>query len=143
MSMRKALSWMAMLAVLGSGLAVAQEKRQTQARSAKTAKSQVRTMFMDQNGDGINDFRRDHDNDGIPNCQDKDWSRPEDGTGYKNRFARTDNGRNLRQSQGRGQGQEQRWNRASFRDGGQRGSFGGGVCDGTGPKGKTGRKSGR
>lgn len=139
MSMRKALTWTAMMAVLGSGLALAQDKRQTQARSAKTARNQVRTMFMDQNGDGINDFRRDHDNDGIPNCQDKDWSRPEDGTGYKNRFARTDTGQNLRQ--GRGQGQ--RWNRASFRDGGQRGSFGGGVCDGTGPKGKPGRKSGR
>jgi len=42
--------------------------------------------FIDENGDGINDLARDEDNDGIPNCQDPDWTRPEDGTGYKNRY---------------------------------------------------------
>lgn len=42
--------------------------------------------FIDENGDGINDLARDADNDGIPNCVDPDWVRPQDGTGYMNRF---------------------------------------------------------
>ena len=42
--------------------------------------------FIDEDGDGINDLARDADNDGIPNCLDPDWTRPEDGTGYKNKY---------------------------------------------------------
>jgi hypothetical protein len=42
--------------------------------------------FIDEDGDGINDLARDSDNDGIPNCLDADWVRPQDGTGYMNRF---------------------------------------------------------
>jgi hypothetical protein len=41
--------------------------------------------FIDENGDGINDLARDSDNDGIPNCIDPDWVRPQDGTGYMGR----------------------------------------------------------
>ena len=38
-------------------------------------------IFIDENGDGINDNFRDHDGDGIPNHEDPDWVRPQDGTG--------------------------------------------------------------
>ena len=40
-------------------------------------------IFIDENGDGINDNFRDHDGDGIPNFKDPDWVRPQDGTGNK------------------------------------------------------------
>ena len=35
-------------------------------------------MFIDEDGDGINDLMRDDDGDGIPNCQDPDWTCPGD-----------------------------------------------------------------
>ena len=110
------------LAVLATG-AVAQTagnllQTQTQTRA------RVRAQFVDQNGDGINDCLRDHDNDGVPNRQDPDWTRPQDGTGMKNQF-------------GRKSGES--WGRGSFT--GAKGPFGTGVCDGTGPKGMAkGRK---
>lgn len=37
--------------------------------------------FVDENCDGFNDLAPDADGDGIPNGQDPDWVRPEDGTG--------------------------------------------------------------
>lgn len=39
-------------------------------------------MFVDENGDGINDLAPDADGDGIPNGMDDDFVRPADGTGY-------------------------------------------------------------
>lgn len=89
MSTRKILALAGLLLILGAGLSLAQA--QTKAQEANKVQSkiatqaQTRTKFMDQNGDGINDLYRDHDNDGIPNCQDPDWTRPQDGTGYKKR----------------------------------------------------------
>jgi len=93
-------------------------------------------MFMDQNGDGINDFERDHDNDGLPNCQDPDWTRPEDGTGYKNQFGRK--GQEARFGNHRNSFGGQEWSNSSFRHG--LGGLSAGICDGTGPKGKSARK---
>lgn len=37
--------------------------------------------FEDTDGDGFNDLAPDADNDGIPNGQDPDYTRPQDGTG--------------------------------------------------------------
>jgi len=37
--------------------------------------------FIDENGDGFNDLAPDADGDGIPNSQDEDFVRPEDGSG--------------------------------------------------------------
>jgi len=111
-------------AVLATGALAQTAGEQIQKRTQTRA--QVRAQFVDQNGDGINDCLRDHDNDGIPNRQDPDWTRPQDGTGVKNQFGRQ-NGES--------------WNRGSFR--GQQGPFGTGVCDGSGPKGKAkGRRNG-
>ena len=56
---------------------------QVRARSRLAGASHGRG-FMDENGDGINDRAPDHDGDGIPNCQDPEWSgKKRDGTGYK------------------------------------------------------------
>lgn len=95
MSIKKPLALIGWILVLGSGLVTAQGQKQpddaqvTQNRNRLQARAHLRvrtrTWFRDQNGDGINDFRQDHDNDGIPNCQDPDWEPPQDGTGYKNR----------------------------------------------------------
>ena len=63
--------------------------------------------FIDENGDGINDNFRDHDGDGIPNHLDPDWTRPKDGSGYRN-----GNLRSFREARSLGQG------------------FGNGICDG-------------
>lgn len=148
MSTKKLLATVGWLLVIGSSLVMAQEKSkqgdanmvQNKVRIQTKAQPMVQTRarFMDQNGDGINDLQRDHDNDGIPNCQDPDWTRPGDGTGSKNRFAQ-----NGPQNQGAGRegfrgGQD--WSNSSFRNGFK--GLGGGVCDGTGPKG-SGQRRGR
>ena len=118
-----------LLLILGAGWAQAGEQTKVQ------SKLRVRTLFMDQNGDGINDFMRDHDSDGIPNGQDPDWNRPEDGTGSKNRFQKGSANQfgNRKGFQGSGQ-----WNNSSFRNG--QNGLGGGICDGMGPKGNGLRK---
>ena len=134
MSTKNVLALAGMLLILGAGLAVAEEQKgEANKVQVKTAiRVRTQTRFMDQNGDGINDFHRDHDNDGIPNCQDPDWTRPEDGTGYQNKFGQKSS--QSQQTQRKGYHGDQEWSNSSFRNG-QRGQ-GGGVCDGTGPKGK-------
>lgn len=42
--------------------------------------------FIDEDGDGYNDLAPDADGDGIPNGQDEDYVRPEDGTGLQHAF---------------------------------------------------------
>jgi len=121
--------------ILGVGLFASGVNAQTSkiaARDKDLTRTRLRAMFMDQDCDGINDKLRDHDNDGVPNCQDPDWAPPKDGTGYQER-------------KGKGAGNGTGWNNASFRGQGQgfAGSLGTGVCDGTGPKGKAIRKGGR
>ncbi|MBN2409888.1 MAG: hypothetical protein JXE07_09135 [Candidatus Aminicenantes bacterium] len=148
MSTRKALALAGFILVLGSGLVMAQEEKpqgatnmvQSRVRAEAKTQPQVQTRlrFMDQNGDGINDFWRDHDNDGVPNCQDRDWTRPGDGTGYQNQFARK--GPQNQMTNRRGFLGNQEWSNSSFRHGFK--GMGGGVCDGTGPKG-SGQRRGR
>ena len=70
----------------------------------------------------------DNDGDGIPNGQDPDYVRPQDGTGHK--FGKMDgagkmNGMGKMYGKSNGQGLGQR----------NRSGSGAGVCDGTGPKG--------
>ncbi len=79
--------------------------------------------FIDENGDGINDNFRDHDGDGIPNHDDPDWTRPGDGSGYKNGQQQNQRNRINTRNQNRIS------NRNTFRNNGQAGS---GTCDGTG-----------
>jgi len=42
-------------------------------------------QFIDEDGDGVNDFSLDSDGDGIPNGQDLDYVKSEDGSGEKHR----------------------------------------------------------
>ena len=74
---------------------------------------------MDGSGDVL--LERDHDGDGILNCNDEDWTPPEDGSGYG---AAGEKGQSL------GQGD------------GEYGS-GDGICDGTGPQGNGGQGQGK
>jgi hypothetical protein len=147
MSAKKTLALVGWLLVLGWGLVMAQGQKQNgdapmvknRNRLETKARPQIqeRFRFRDQNGDGINDFRQDHDSDGIPNCQDPDWERPEAGTGYKYRNGKPDseigmiNRREFRGVLG--------LSNSSFRNGLK--GLGTGVCDGTGPKG-SGQRSG-
>jgi len=103
-----------------------------------SSRFQVRTLFVDENGDGICDLARDHDNDGIPNCQDPNWTKPQDGTGFQNNKGMNSNSNqfgNRKGNQGGNSGIGQ-----SF--GQSQGIFGSGVCDGTGRKGR-GNRGGR
>ncbi len=151
MSYKKTVALAGMLVILGAGLALAQT--QTKAGETNMVQNQVRnqiqtrvqtataarTMFFDENGDGICDAIRDHDNDGIPNGQDADWQAPKDGTGYKEP-ARTPASRGAFGNGAGFKGAGSLGN-AAFRKGlGGQGALGGGVCDGTGPKGGVTRK---
>jgi hypothetical protein len=83
-----------------------------------------------QQGQTVGGF--DSDGDGIPNCQDPDYTRPQDGTGKQlGRMHRGGSGNANSQGccgMGKGMGM-------GPRDGsGPRGQMG--LCDGTGPKGK-------
>jgi hypothetical protein len=128
MNMRKTVSLVGSVLILGLGLVFAQETHeksktqerkeiqneiQTQVQAQKKEKVRTRLMFVDENNDGISDFARDHDNDGIPNCQDPDWTPPEDGSGYMFRHgnASAANKFEYRNRFYIGKG----WNKASFR----------------------------
>jgi hypothetical protein len=110
---------------------------------------QNRLMFVDEDGDGICDGLRDHDNDGIPNGQDPDWNRPQDGTGnkFKNGNGSQNGNGNRNGNQNQNSGNQfgnkntfrggNAWNNQSFRQ--NRTGSGSGVCDSTGPKGSARR----
>lgn len=86
-----------------------------------------RPLFIDENGDGICDLLRDSDMDGVPNCQDPDRVRPQDGSGKQNRFGKNQNGFRF------GGGQGHAWHKNSFRN--QGGQLGQGMGNGNGQKG--------
>ncbi|MCB2198718.1 hypothetical protein KQI63_04890 [bacterium] len=73
--------------------------------------------FVDENGDGFNDLAPDHDGDGIPNGQDADYTKPQDGSGTQ---------QGIRGGQGRGRGLGQR-GPLGFVD-----ANGDGICDNAG-----------
>jgi hypothetical protein len=157
--MKKMLVLAVGLLLAGLAFAVAQEKAQTKAEVKTQVKTQLKaqnkvrtkaayqhrfgTLFVDENGDGINDAARDADGDGIPNGQDPDWARPLDGAGYKdqNRIGRPDR---AEMAQGRKAGKITKANfgKGSFRQGTMAAgrTTGTGLCDATGPKGATQRK---
>ncbi len=102
---------------------------QETSKQQEKATTQVQQQGKQQ-GQTVGTF--DSDGDGIPNCQDPDYTRPQDGTGRKmGRMYRGGNGGANSQGccgMGRGMGM-------GPRDGsGPRGQMG--LCDGTGPKGK-------
>lgn len=140
MNIKKTLAIIGSVMILGAGLSLADNSLQKDNRNILQNKVKSNApaglLFLDENGDGICDFTRDHDNDGIPNRQDPDWSQPEDGSDYKNgnrsnpASSQTGNRNGLRSGNA--------WNNNSFRQ--NRYSFGNGVCDGSGPKRKGSRR---
>ena len=139
MNIKKTLALMGSIMILGFGLILADESPQKNTRN--TFKNRLKLdfqagpFFVDEDGDGICDFARDHDNDGIPNRQDPDWDRPQDGSGFKKR-----NGKNSSNQSGNKNGfrGENAWKNQSLRQ--NRRNFGSGICDNTGPKGQGSRK---
>jgi len=157
MSIRKTMALAGTLLVFVAGLAVAQEQTQdqnkvrteaqvkaqtqnqtqvkAQNRARTRAKAGTLTAFVDENGDGINDAFRDADGDGIPNCQDPDWAPPQDGTGYQ---VKAGQAKQFKGANGKRGGQA--LSNASFRTSVAGTCCTGGICDGTGPKGRAVRK---
>lgn len=117
-------------------------RNEERARVQKQVKEQPKNRvkkggpFVDEDGDGINDFYRDHDGDGIPNCQDPDWTAPEDGTGYKGSPAGNASGQMMNKTMTR----NMVMSRSTFRT---QTSLAARICDGTGPKGVVSRKGNR
>jgi len=133
MNIRKTVALLGVLGILGVSFVLAENTQQKASRNTVQnmvkSRFQVRTLFVDENGDGICDFAhnfRDHDNDGIPNGQDNDWIRPKDGTGQM-----AGNGRKGFSARFGG--------RSDFSNH----QFGTGVCDRTGHKGRGNRRGGR
>jgi len=133
MSMKKFLAVSGFVVLLGAGFLVAQNQTQAKGKNQDQNKVQVmakpqmqnRLMFRDENGDGICDGFRDHDHDGIPNGQDPEWSRPQDGKGNENRFGGKNSGnRNSEKKEFRG---GNTWDKQSFRQ--NRSGQGNGLCD--------------
>jgi type II secretory pathway pseudopilin PulG len=157
--MKKVLALSVGILLVGLAFSAAQEKTQEQAQAKTQLKAQTkvqakaqtkaefrhrnRIAFVDENGDGINDLARDADGDGIPNGQDPDWTKPLDGSGYKdqNRIGRPDD-TEMTRGQKTGKVTTSNFGKGSFRAGmtavGR--TTGAGVCDGTGPKGTIKRK---
>ncbi len=104
-------------------------------------------IFIDENGDGINDNFRDHDGDGIPNYEDSDWVKPQDGTGNGTGQGKMNGKRDGTGNKGSSsmKGTQSGFNSSfqSFNNFG--GNFGTGVCDdsGTGTGTGRGRRGGR
>jgi hypothetical protein len=79
----------------------------------------------------------DDDGDGILNCQDPDYVRPQDGTGKK--LGKMHSGKSMNGKGGYGPSNGAGNSGIGPRDGsgyGKASGAGNGVCDGTGPKGK-------
>jgi hypothetical protein len=159
------------------------ETTQNKVQTKSAFRHGYRIAFVDENGDGINDLARDADGDGIPNGQDPDWVKPQDGTGYLGGNGKGGGGgapsaeakggyayQLTRDADGDGipNGQDPDWvkpqdgtgnmgqhqngqltkagfGKDSFRSGvqGAGRATGAGVCDGTGPKGAAKKKGGR
>jgi hypothetical protein len=109
-------------------------QQQNQHQNQKQNTNQNSKGFIDINGDGINDKSVDSDGDGIPNCLDTDFVRPQDGSG--NKYMKGNINKNRTGNGGYGPGDGTGNSGVGPRDGTGNGPGGSsGDCDGTGPKG--------
>jgi len=145
--MRKILALVIGVMIAGLSASLAQEETTGQARVKAQSAFRHQFRFIDENGDGIADVLRDHDGDGIPNGQDPDWSRPQDGSGYQapSRYGQGTDGAGRSGLQA-GQISRTVFGKGSFRaglSGTASLGAGAGLCDGTGPKGRSVRRGRR
>ncbi len=99
------------LIVVAAPLAFAADEKASSSNQQPGPKAILQQFgFVDEDGDGINDLARDADNDGIPNCTDPDWTRPQDGTGYMNRFGGKHQNANQQNGGLYNHGNNHRWN---------------------------------
>jgi hypothetical protein len=83
----------------------------------------------------------DEDGDGIPNGQDVDFKKPQDGTGKKFGKNGMSDDKQKGNGNGMGSGKGKGYKGTGLRDGSGNGSgLGTGICDGSGPKGKGRRR---
>ena len=140
MNIKKTLALMGLVLILGAGLVLADDSPQKAARNTfqNRVKSEFQAgpFFIDEDGDGICDLARDHDNDGIPNRQDPDWTKPKDGSGYKG--PNSDSSSSNRWGNKNGFQGGNSWTQQSSKQ--NRSNFGSGICDLTGPKGQGSRR---
>lgn len=129
-----------------------QEKKQIKNQLKNEVKSMLQTDkeimiknrerakgFIDLDGDGFNDNAYDDDGDGIPNGQDPDFVRPQDGSGKK--FMSGNKSQNKFGGNKYGPGNGTGNQGIGPKDGSGNGpgtGTGSGDCDGTGPKGNRG-----
>jgi hypothetical protein len=127
MSMKRMFVILGVLLILGVGFGIASQQNPAQEKNRAQEKNKVRNgikgdektplqnrlMFRDENGDGICDSFRDHDNDGIPNGQDPDWTGARDGKGNQSRYGskNSDNTHGIRKERGG----NNTWNNRTFR----------------------------
>jgi hypothetical protein len=126
--MKRSISLVAAIAVVVAFASWMQPVSYSQSGNKQQGKAAAQGQQQGQRGTTVGSF--DSDGDGIPNCQDPDYTRPMDGTGRKLGKMQhgMSGGANSGACTGMGKGM-------GPRDGsGPRG--GTGVCDGTGPKGK-------
>jgi hypothetical protein len=115
--------------------------------NAQTKNKKTGKAFVDLNGDGVCDrfqagYGFDDDGDGIPNGQDPDYVKPQDGTGKQ--FKRGNAYHSKLGKGGFGPGDGTGNSGLGPRDGtGYGAGSGTGICDGTGPKGKRSLNSGK
>ena len=147
MNMKKYFAVLGSLLIFGAGFGAAfqqnppHEKNKVQeknkVRNGVTGKDkaplQNRLMFRDENGDGICDSYRDHDNDGIPNGQDPDWSKAKDGKDNPNRSGNRNSGN--KNGVRNGQGGSDKWSSQTFRQSRLKG--GKGLCVKNGTRGNS------
>jgi hypothetical protein len=140
-----------MLLVLNNDLSAqdkSQIKKQTmdQSQNEIHLKAQIRTEnkitkgFEDLNGDGINDNAVDSDGDGIPNGKDPDYKKPLDGSGNKYMNGNGNQKRTGKGGFGPGDGTGTGVGPKDGTGFGSGSGTGTGQCDGTGPKGRGGKK---
>lgn len=138
MNSKKALAMAGMILLMSGGFIMAVGQT---GNSPATQNLQNRVLFVDQDGDGICDYFTDHDNDGIPNCQDPDWSRAQNKNGTGNQYRKGQGGNSGQFGNRHGFQKGNSFSNQSFRQ--HKNQFGGGVCDGTGPKGQAKRNGKR
>jgi len=140
MNKKKLTVWMGSLLILGLGLAFSADNPQKVTRNTfqNTVKSGLKKgpLFVDEDGNGICDLARNGQQQGTPNPQKPEWSEQKENKNYQHQ---NENNASSDQYQKRfSHREENTWNRQSPRE--NRENFGNGVCDETGPKGRSSKK---